>query len=283
MTARHTDHPLEVARAHLEYIRLVLGEQVYLPTSNRMMTSVDQSPTHQPIEISSPPTVREQSHRIQLVLPGHFFPSESIFVNQNDYHTAQSLEELYDRIHTCDKCPLGSTRTNFVFGAGSAKADIVLIGEAPGADEDRQGEPFVGRAGQLLTKILSSIGLERSDVFICNVLKCRPPNNRTPEPSEIDQCKPYLLKQLELIGAPFHVALGLTAAETLLGRKLKMSSMRGKWFNFYGARLIVTYHPAALLRNPELKRDVWEDVKKLRLAYDEYLRSRTLPEPNDRT
>jgi len=283
MTSRYTEHPLEAARALLEYIRLIIGEQVFLPATRSMMTSVDQSPAHEHIEISSSPTMQEQSHKIQLVLPRHFFPSDCIFDKQNDYHTAQSLEELYDRIHTCDKCPLGATRTNFVFGAGSDTADIVLIGEAPGADEDRQGEPFVGRAGQLLTKILSSIGLERSDVFICNVLKCRPPNNRTPEPSEIEQCKPYLYKQLELIGAPFHVALGLTAAETLLGRKLKMSSVRGKWFDFYGARLIVTYHPAALLRNPELKRDVWEDVKKLRQAYDEYLRSRTLPEPNELT
>jgi DNA polymerase len=147
----------------------------------------------------------------------------------------------------------------------------MVIGEAPGADEDAQGKPFVGRAGQLLTKILQAINLERDDVFIANIVKCRPPENRRPLPNEIDACEPYLMKQIELIKPAFILALGLTAADTLLKQKHTMGDVRGKLFDYHGTKLLVTYHPAALLRNPQWRAPVWEDVKMLRRLYDEYL------------
>ncbi len=271
-------HFLGAAEALLEHLRLLLGERVYVPDANSQNIPSVQQVAVEKSELSLPPESMQRGHNFHLDV-STLVPMSRIFDDQDDFLAAQSLDELYQRIHTCTKCPLGTMRTNFVFGTGNPSADIVFIGEAPGADEDLKGEPFVGRAGQLLTKILAAIKLERSDVYICNILKCRPPNNRTPEPSEIEQCKPYLYKQLSLIEPAFVVALGLTAAETLLGRKLKMSHVRGKWFDFYGARLLITYHPAALLRNPELKRDTWEDVQELRRAYDEFLRSGMLPEP----
>ncbi len=183
--------------------------------------------------------------------------------------STSSLEALDQMICSCQQCPLGQTRTRFVFGVGDPKADIVVIGEAPGADEDAQGEPFVGAAGQLLNKILAAVNLARGDVYICNILKCRPPGNRTPERSEVEQCEPYLIKQLELIRPRYILALGLTAATTLLNRKAKMSELRGTVHDYHGVGLIVTYHPAALLRNPQWKRSTWEDVQLLRRLYDE--------------
>ncbi|MEO6048457.1 MAG: uracil-DNA glycosylase [Candidatus Kapaibacterium sp.] len=182
---------------------------------------------------------------------------------------APSLESLNQMICTCQKCPLGQSRTRFVFGTGNFNADIVVIGEAPGADEDASGEPFVGLAGQLLTKILAAIKLKRDDVFICNILKCRPPGNRKPEPFEVEQCEPYLLKQLDLIRPKFILALGLTAANTLLNKRAKMSELRGTVHDYHGIRVVVTYHPAALLRNQQWKRPAWEDVQRLRRLYDE--------------
>jgi DNA polymerase len=156
-----------------------------------------------------------------------------------------------------------------VFGSGNPNADIMVIGEAPGADEDEQGLPFVGRAGQLLTKILESIEMPREQVYICNILKCRPPNNRKPLASETDQCEPYLWKQIELIKPKFILALGLTAANTLLKNKESMTALRGKVHDYQGISTIVTYHPAALLRNPDWKKHTWEDVKFLRKLYQE--------------
>ena len=188
--------------------------------------------------------------------------------------SATSLESLDQMICTCQRCPLGQSRTKFVFGVGNPNADIVVIGEAPGADEDRTGEPFVGLAGQLLTKILAAIHLQRSDVFICNILKCRPPGNRTPERFEVEQCEPYLIKQLDLIKPKFILALGLTAANTLLRRKSRMGELRGTVHDYHGIQVIVTYHPAALLRNQQWKRPTWEDVQMLRRLYDGHLAGR---------
>jgi len=180
-----------------------------------------------------------------------------------------TLEQFQAKICTCMQCPLGATRTNFVFGSGNPNADIMVIGEAPGADEDEQGLPFVGRAGQLLTKILESVEMPRDHVYICNILKCRPPNNRKPLASETDQCEPYLWKQIELIKPKFILALGLTAANTLLKNKESMTALRGKVHDYQGIQTIVTYHPAALLRNPDWKKHTWEDVKFLRKLYQE--------------
>lgn len=181
----------------------------------------------------------------------------------------QALDELNGSICTCQKCPLGATRTKFVFGVGNPNADLVLVGEAPGADEDKQGEPFVGRAGQLLNKILEAINFKREEVFICNILKCRPPNNRDPLPEEVASCEPYLWKQLELIRPKLILCLGRIAAQVLLKTNDSLSSMRGKVHDYRGIRLMVTYHPAALLRNPNWKRPAWEDVQQVRKLYNE--------------
>ncbi len=194
----------------------------------------------------------------------------------NDWKDSSSMEELYDKIHNCHECPLGNTRNKFVFGKGNFNADIMVIGEGPGADEDEKGEPFVGRAGQLLTKILEAIQLSRDDVFIANIVKCRPPNNRAPFTEEVNKCEIYLQKQIELIKPEFILALGLTAADTLLRQKNRMADIRGKIFDYHGIKTMVTYHPAALLRNPNLKRPAWEDVQILQKLYKEYLEKKNL-------
>jgi len=174
----------------------------------------------------------------------------------------------YDQqIQHCMRCPLGETRTNFVFGVGSEDADLMFIGEAPGKQEDAQGEPFVGRAGQLLDKILAAIDLKREDVFIANVLKCRPPNNRDPKPGEIAACEPYLVEQIKMINPKAIIALGRISANTLLKESMALKNMRGKTWNYHGTDLVVTYHPAALLRNPGLKRPTWEDFQHIQKKY----------------
>ncbi|KXK03179.1 MAG: Bacteriophage-type DNA polymerase [Chlorobi bacterium OLB4] len=161
----------------------------------------------------------------------------------------------------------------FVFGSGNPNADIVVVGEAPGADEDEQGLPFVGRAGQLLTKILASIELERDQVYICNILKCRPPGNRNPEIDEIESCEPYLKKQIELINPKLILALGKFAAQTLLQTKQPLGKLRETLHDYQGVKTIVTFHPAALLRNPNWKILTWADVKFLRKEYDKILQN----------
>ena len=173
------------------------------------------------------------------------------------------LETLRKEVSSCERCPLAETRTNVVFGEGHPRARLMFIGEAPGGDEDKQGRPFVGRAGQLLTKIIESIGLERKDVFIANILKCRPPGNRNPLPSEIAACSPYLIKQIELIRPEVICALGKFAAQTLLNTETPISRLRGTFYDFRGIKLMPTYHPAYLLRNPGGKKEVWEDMKSL--------------------
>ncbi len=183
--------------------------------------------------------------------------------------SAESLEQLDKQICTCMKCPLGSTRTKFVFGVGNPRATLMLVGEAPGADEDAQGEPFVGRAGQLLNKILEAIHFKREDVYICNILKCRPPGNRKPAPEEVARCLPYLQKQVELIRPKVILCLGLTAAENLLQTTESLGNLRGRVLRYEGIPLMVTYHPAALLRNPNWKRPAWEDVQAVRKLHDE--------------
>ncbi len=172
------------------------------------------------------------------------------------------LEQFHQAIHTCQKCPLGRTRNEFVFGVGDPKARLVLVGEAPGAEEDKQGQPFVGRAGKLLDKILAAIDMQRGeDVYICNILKCRPPNNRDPLPAEVEVCEPHLVKQLQLLQPKIILALGRVAAQTLLRSTESLTSLRGRVHDYHGVPLMVTYHPAALLRNPNWKRPTWEDVQ----------------------
>ena len=180
-----------------------------------------------------------------------------------------TLKSFNETICECQKCSLGAMRIKFVFGVGNPNAEIVLIGEAPGADEDAQGEPFVGRAGQLLNKILGAIKLKREEVYICNILKCRPPNNREPQPEEVRQCEPYLWKQLELINPKIILCLGRISAQVLLKTTDSLTKLRENVHDYRGIPLLVTYHPAALLRNPNWKRPAWEDVQKLRKMYDE--------------
>jgi len=172
-----------------------------------------------------------------------------------------NFDQLREMALKCQKCSLCQTRKNVVFGTGNPKADLMFVGEAPGNDEDIQGLPFVGRAGQLLTKIIQAMGFEREDVYIANVLKCRPPNNRPPKPEEVKECEPYLLTQIKHIQPKIIVALGTHAAQTLLKTDKKISGMRGVFHDYHGVSLMPTYHPAYLLRSPSEKKKVWEDMQ----------------------
>jgi DNA polymerase len=172
-----------------------------------------------------------------------------------------TLEEIRDEIGDCKRCKLHEWRTNIVFGEGNPNARLVFVGEGPGEEEDRQGRPFVGRAGQLLTKIINAMGLDRSYVYICNVVKCRPPGNRTPEPDEIGTCEQFLFKQLRAIDPDVIVCLGSVAAQSVLKTKEKLGNLRGKFHSYGRAKVMVTYHPAALLRNPGFKKPLWDDMQ----------------------
>lgn len=177
------------------------------------------------------------------------------------------LERLREQAAACRRCRLRDGCTQVVFGGGNPQADLMLVGEAPGADEDRLGEPFVGRAGQLLDRILAAIELTRDDVYITNVVKCRPPGNRTPTPDEADTCGVYLKAQVELIRPKLIVCLGATATKALIHPEARITKMRGQWFSVWGIPTMPTYHPAALLRDPSKKRPVWEDFKAIRDRY----------------
>ncbi len=176
-----------------------------------------------------------------------------------------TLTSIREDLGDCTRCKLaGLGRNQIVFGVGNPNADLMFVGEAPGADEDIQGEPFVGRAGQLLTKIIEAIGLRREDVYIANVIKCRPPGNRNPEPDEVEQCEPFLFRQIDMIKPKVIVALGKFAAQCLLRTTEPITKIRGREFKYRDAILMPTYHPAYLLRTPSAKRDVWEDMKRVR-------------------
>ncbi len=192
----------------------------------------------------------------------HSIPIQSVpaapAIADNETSAWNTLEA---EVCACTKCPLHTTRTRTVFGVGNHHAKWMFIGEAPGADEDRQGEPFVGKAGQLLNAILFAMGLKREEVYICNVLKCRPPGNRDPQPEEVAQCELYLIRQIELIQPKLIVALGRHAAHSLLKTEVPLSKLRGQKLSYHGTPLFVTYHPAYLLRNPADKRKVWDDMR----------------------
>lgn len=202
-------------------------------------------------------------------MQGSLFENDSSASTQKESPAKfRDLSDLYEQSKNCTRCRLAATRTNFVFGEGNPEAQIVVIGEAPGAEEDTQGRPFVGRSGKLLDKILEAIGFSRDDVFICNIIKCRPPENRNPLSDEIECCMPWLKTQLQLIKPKILLLLGRVAANTVLDNKQSMGNLRGKIIRWSGYDVIVTYHPAALLRNPNWKRHCWEDVKMLRSHYD---------------
>jgi DNA polymerase len=205
-----------------------------------------------------------------------FTPQEGLFNKEesNDvyYHIdkCNSLDELKTLCRKADVLRTDLEGTQLVFGVGNPDADLMIIGEAPGAEEDKQGEPFVGKAGQLLNKILGAIDFKRKDVYIANILKHRPPNNRNPKPEERDRSLPFLLRQIDLIEPKLILAVGKVAAQTLLDKKLSLTKMRGQFHDFRGGyELLATYHPAALLRHPKWKRPTWEDVQLLRKRYDE--------------
>ena len=208
--------------------------------------------------VSRDPAWRRRA--IQPALPSA--PSPNLILHKN---AAEALASVREEIGDCTRCKLHTLgRRQIVFGVGNPNADLMFVGEAPGADEDVQGIPFVGRAGQLLTKIIEAIGLTRDDVYIANVIKCRPPQNRNPEQDEVETCEPFLFQQIDVISPKVIVALGTFASRTLLRTLDPISRLRGRVYDYRGAKLIPTFHPAYLLRNPTSKREVWEDMKKAR-------------------
>jgi uracil-DNA glycosylase family 4 len=193
----------------------------------------------------------------RVVLPA---PKSGLF-DATDKISGDSLLKIRDDIGDCTRCKLHKGRNKIVFADGNPKAKLVFVGEGPGRDEDMQGLPFVGRAGKLLTSMIEAMGLQRQDVYICNVVKCRPPENRLPEPDEIKTCSPFLMRQLDVVDPQVIVALGACAAQTLLQTTRGISHFRGQWQEFRGRKLMATYHPAYLLRNPPAKADVWKDLQ----------------------
>lgn len=194
---------------------------------------------------------------------------EALIPDDSPLHGMETLEEVFDYVKSTVLIPLDEARINPVLGTGKADADLMIIGEAPGAEEDKTGEPFTGRAGMLLNKILEAINFKREDVYITNILKSRPPNNRDPLPEEVKAHVPILYKQIGLIRPKILLCVGKTAGNTLLERRSSLAALRGKFQDYHGLPVLVTYHPAALLRNPQWKRPTWEDVKLLRTRYDQ--------------
>ena len=212
----------------------------------------------QPVKLASaaPPLPRRLD-----VLP--VVAGASLFEAMNKIADDSLLKIQADLGSDCTRCKLHRGRTKLVFGDGNPKAEIVFVGEGPGRDEDQQGLPFVGRAGKLLTQMIEAMGLQRKDVYICNVVKCRPPENRAPEKDEVETCSPFLLRQLDAIAPKVIVCLGSIAAQTLLETNRGISHFRGEWMQFRGTKLMATYHPAYLLRNPSAKGEVWKDLQKV--------------------
>jgi DNA polymerase len=189
-------------------------------------------------------------------------PEASVIVDHHTNDPALLLRTIREDLGDCTRCPLHRQgRKQIVFGVGNSHAELMFIGEAPGADEDQQGEPFVGRAGQLLNNMIKAMGIRREDVYIANIIKCRPPGNRTPEREECETCSPFLMRQIAAIKPKVIVALGAVAAKTLLAINAPMSELRGRWFDFRGTKLAVTYHPAFLLRDPRQKKETWKDLQ----------------------
>lgn len=218
---------------------------------------VDEGTQRMPNQNKSKPYEPAEQSLLAAEAPSALFPIASKAT------PTRTLQEVRDEIGDCRRCKLCSTRKNIVFGTGSPHAALMFVGEAPGADEDAQGQPFVGRAGQLLTKMIEAMGLSRETVYIANIIKCRPPENRNPQPDEIAACSPFLLKQIEAIRPKVICALGTFSAQTLLETQQKISALRGKFHDYHGVKLLPTFHPAYLLRNPNEKKTVWEDLKKI--------------------
>lgn len=241
------------------------GPNVYLQPQTIVETSAKEN-------IKEPVTLTKSS--------GNIFEVKLAAHSAEPWAQATTLEELKQLTASCTKCELHRTRKNYVFGVGNPNARVMVIGEAPGADEDAKGEPFVGRAGQLLDKMLLAIGFPREEVFIANILKSRPPGNRDPLPTEVAACEPYLWKQIELIKPKMILCMGRIAGTNLLKNGIDtLAKMRGNVYDYMDAKVMVTYHPAALLRNPNWKVPAWEDLQKFRKLYDELVGDKPLFEP----
>ena len=255
---------LQQLKARLEYYQEIGIESV----SPQVLTVLSNwKSLRSPDQVSAPPSAPLRMVRESSVNPLETSQTLSMFeTSLSQAARDESLEQVRDDLGDCRRCKLWPTRSHIVFGSGNPHAQLVFVGEGPGADEDMQGLPFVGKAGQLLTKIIESINLKREEVYICNVVKCRPPNNRFPERDEVTACSPFLIRQLEVIKPKVICCLGAAAAQTLLNTKAPIGALRGRFRDYRGAQLMVTYHPAYLLRNPSAKREVWEDMKKVREA-----------------
>jgi len=208
------------------------------------------------LQKTAPTAVKPKSTSLPVVAGPSLFEAVDKIVGDTLLKVREDLGE-------CTRCKLHSTRHKIVFGDGNPKAQLVFVGEGPGADEDAQGLPFVGRAGKLLTQMIEAMGLQRKDVYICNVVKCRPPENRQPEEDEVSTCSPFLFRQIDVIAPKVIVCLGAVAAKTLLQTNRGISQFRGEWLEFRGRKLLATYHPAYLLRNPPAKSEVWKDLQKV--------------------
>jgi len=259
-----TDKPINIH----QMLKQALAAQMEMGVSEMVLPALEPVGIVPQLEANAIAEQIIQNQEISMAAKKYEKVSQSVIplVQEASYG---STEEHYQAIHDCQKCPLGSTRTNFVYGVGNPQADLMFIGEAPGAEEDRQGKPFVGRAGKLLDQILAAIELTRDEVYICNILKCRPPGNRDPQPDEMAQCFPYLREQVRIIRPKLICALGRIAAQALLQTGTPLGKLRNSWHEYEGVPLWVTYHPAALLRFQAYKRDTWEDMKILKARYDE--------------
>jgi uracil-DNA glycosylase len=232
--------------------------EIPVATAIRQEETLPKAP-RTPAVASDPSAIKPVAAKLDIFPPP---PAASLFDAMNRIPD-DTLLKIRDDLGECTRCKLHSTRRTIVFGDGNPKADLVFVGEGPGHDEDVQGLPFVGRAGKLLTQMIEAMGLQRQDVYICNVVKCRPPENRLPERDEISTCSPFLFRQLDAIDPQVIVCLGACSAQTLLQTNRGISHFRGQWMEFRGRRLLATYHPAYLLRNPAAKSEVWKDLQKV--------------------
>lgn len=268
---------LQEIKTILEYERALFGSLVPLTEERPAQDAVDQGP---PSATSSSPAVDSEAMSTPDIVgntlrpDGEHAPSpyqriHRLIPQNSPLYAMKTLEEAEAYVRDTILIPLDETRKNCVFGVGNPAADIMVIGEAPGADEDEQGEPFVGRAGQLLNKILEAVQFTRNEVYIANILKSRPPNNRNPLPEEVEAHVPILYKQIALIQPKLILCVGKTSGTTLLNKQTTLGALRQTFHDLHGLPVLVTYHPAALLRNPNWKRPTWEDVQLLRKRYDE--------------
>jgi len=233
----------------------ILAESLRRHLQRRQRAGIHILPNEQPDRAVTPDRTGESQHSAR---------PEADLSAESPWLSAKNLDELRSEIGDCRRCKLCSGRKNIVFGIGNPHARLMFVGEGPGRDEDLQGEPFVGRAGQLLSDIITKgMGLKREDVYIANVVKCRPPENRNPEPDEVSACEPFLKKQIDLVRPQVIVGLGKFAVQTLLQSKVPITKLRGTWHHYQGIKLMPTFHPAYLLRNPADKKLVWEDIKKV--------------------